>query len=310
MREMRKVSLFIVLTLVGLLGLSACGDSNPPAATAVPTAATTAPTAVTEPTTEPTAAEVATTAPTTEPTAAEVATTEPTTAVSEPTATTGGGGGNGNVSADVADALRKYYQAFTAVQSYHIVQETQAAGQTIKAEGDHQAPDRTRLTLDTGAGGQIETISIGPDSYTKIPTLGDSYTHTSTAANATSAAMDIVPFVTEGSIVGDETVDGVAVQHFKITYDVDKMLAAIANQTGTPVAPGATMGTAMMELWVDKSTNLPVKQIVTTSGAAPSTSTITYSKYNETVSPPIEKPTNVTEMPGVPSIEIPTIPAP
>src|SRR6185503_17989675 len=131
MRDLRKVSLLVVLTLVGLLGLAACGN-NPPAATAVPTAAaTTAPTEAAEPT----AAEVATTAPTIEPTAAEVATTEPTTAVSEATPTTGGGSGGGmTITGPAADLLSQYYQKMKDLKSYHYTTLTEVSGITSKSE--------------------------------------------------------------------------------------------------------------------------------------------------------------------------------
>lgn len=309
MREMRKVSLLVVLTLVGLLGLSACGNSNPPAATVIPTAAaTTAPTEAVEPTTE------ATTEPTaivSEPTAttAVAATTEPTTAAVEPTATTGGGGGGMTITGPAADLLSSFYQKMKGVQSYHYSLVNDTSGVTSTSEGDFQAPNLSRVTTDMGALGKSESIVIGTDTYTKSPGQ-DSYVHTSVPN--VPQGMDLSPYILSAEIVGDETVNGVSTTRVKFTYDADKMMKDLMTQMGQGGTQLPSMGKSDSELWLDKSTQLPVKQVtkvnLNISGVEMSTtSTQTFSKFNETVSPPIEKPTNFTEAPAVGTVEIPTV---
>jgi hypothetical protein len=116
--------------------------------------------------------------------------------------------------------------------------------------------------------------------------------------------------------VGDETVNGVAATHVKFSYDADKMMNAMMSQMGqTPTVPLPKMGTATQELWIDKSNNYPVKAISTGkidmgAGSVETKSTQTFSKFNEPINPPIEKPANVTEGPAVPSVTIPTIEIP
>jgi len=310
MRDLRKVSLFVVLTLVGLLGLSACGDSNPPAATAVPTAAaTTAPTEAVEPT----AAEVATTAPTTEPTAMEVATTEPTTVVSEATPTTGGGGGGGmTITGPAADLLNQYYQKMKDLKSYHYTTLTEVSGITSKSEGDFEAPNKSRVSTDLGSLGTSESIVIGTDTYSKSPGQ-DAYVHT--VVPNIPQGMDLAPYILSAEIVGDEPMNGASTTHVKFTYDADKMMQDLMTQMGQTGTQLPSMGKSDSEVWVDKSTGLPVQQVskvkVDVAGTSmETTSTQIFSKFNETVTPPIEKPANVTESPAIPSIEVPTFEIP
>ncbi|HKP54424.1 MAG TPA: LppX_LprAFG lipoprotein [Chloroflexia bacterium] len=287
MRKMKKVAVFTVLSVVAALGLAACGDTpaanTPVAATAVPT---TAATAVMEPTTEPTTAvSEPTTAPTTEPTAVMEATTEPTAMISEPTAAaTAGSSGGLKITGPGADLLNKYFSTFKDVKTYHSVTEVEVAGTTTKVETDFQAPDRSRSIIDTVAG-KTETIIIGTDAYTKAPGM-DQYVATQSPASMTDMmSATFLPLVDKADIVGDETIEGVDTTHLTFTYDAEQLAAG--------------SGKVTVDVWVAKSTNYPVRQKVTTTGAAASTSTLTYSKINEPISPPIEKPTNIMQIPGM-----------
>jgi outer membrane lipoprotein-sorting protein len=295
MRKVKKIAVLSVLTIVAVVGLSACGgDSGNPTATAVvqPSPTTQATTAA-EPTTEATAM---VSAPTTAPTSmvAPTAMTEAT-AMTEPTKSSGGGT---TITGPGADLLNKHLQAFKDVKSYHIVQEVEAAGQTIKQEGDHQAPDRTRLSFDMAGLGKSETIIIGNDSYTKTPG-SDSYLHVNTPVTAPNPQdMSMMALVESADIVGDETIEGVATTHLKYVFDADKA----ASQSGAPTPGAGAMGKVTIEVWIDKATNFPIRQ--KTSLPVGST-TQTFSKFNEPVNPPIEKPTNVSEMPSMPTVEVP-----
>lgn len=307
MRKIKEIGVLSMLAAVAVFGLAACGDT-PASNTPVPTvavAATAQPTTAIAPTIEPTKIE---SAPTIEPTTMSEATTAPTimvepTAMTQPTASSGGGM---TITGPGADLLNKYFQAFKDVKSYHIVQEIEVAGQTIKQEGDHQAPDRTRLTFDMAGLGKSETIVIGEDSYTKSPG-SDSYFHVVTPASAPDFRdTSFLPLIESADIVGEETIEGVATTHLTFTYDADKVMS----QSGLPTPGTGAMGKFTIDVWIDKSTNYPIRQKTT---IAQGSTIQTFSKFNEPVNPPIEKPANVTEMPTIPTIptivmpEIPTV---
>ncbi len=299
MRKMKKVAVLCVLSVVGALGLAACGDTPATSTPVAPTtAATTAPTTVMEqPTTEPTTAATTvvsepTAVPTTEPTAMVVEpTTVPTAMQGEPTAAaTAGSSGGLKITGPGADLLNKYFSTFKDVKTYHSVTEVEAAGITTKVETDFQAPDRSRSIIDSAAG-KTESILIGNEIYTKA--LGmDSYIVTNSPTSV-SDMMNVafLPFVDKADIAGDETIEGVDSTHLTYTYDADQ------------VTPGS--GKVTVDVWVAKSTNFPVRQKVTTAGAVATSSTITYSKINEPVSPAIEKPTNIMTIPGMDTTPVP-----
>jgi outer membrane lipoprotein-sorting protein len=296
MRKVKEIGVLSMLTIAAVVGLSACGGSSTSPTAVVQPSPTTQATTAAEPTTEATAM---VSAPTIAPTAMMEATTAPTT-MTEPTAmtqpTTSSGGTT--ITGPGAELLNKHLQAFKDVKSYHIVQEIEAAGQTIKQEGDHQAPDRTRLSFDMAGLGKSETIIIGNDSYTKTPG-SDSYFHVNTPATVPDPQdMSMMALVESADIVGDETIEGVATTHLKYVFDADKAAA----QSGAPTPGAGAMGKITIEVWIDKATNYPIRQ--KTSFAQGST-TQTFSKFNETIDPPIEKPTNVSEMPSIPTIALP-----
>jgi outer membrane lipoprotein-sorting protein len=125
--------------------------------------------------------------------------------------------------------------------------------------------------------------------------------------------MSMMPLIDSADVVGDETIEGVATTHLKYVFDADRAAA----QAGAPTPGTGAMGKVSIEVWIDKATNLPVRQ---KTSLAQGSTTQTFSKFNETVDPPIEKPTNVSEMPSMPNIptieipggmpEIPTVTVP
>ncbi len=84
--------------------------------------------------------------------------------------------------------------------------------------------------------------------------------------------------------MGQETINGVNTTHINYAASADD-------------ASGAA-GSAETDIWIDESTGyIHQIKVVSESGGVSSTSTITYSKFDEPVSPPIEVPTNVMTMP-------------
>jgi hypothetical protein len=286
-QKARSAVLTLALAGLGAIGLAGCGGDTPTATVVAPTATTAMTTSAT-----------ATTGMTTEATA----TTGTTTGA---TATTGAGTNTGN-SDDALALLKDSAAAMKAVKSFHIKLSVESGGTTQDIEGDMALPDSMRLS--TSVGGQdVQIIVVDGHAYTQMPG-SDSYVEIpfdpSIMTSADSTA--IGEFAQSATIVGDETIDGANTTHVKFSYDADAASAAALEAMGTPTTATTTMGTADAEMWIEKGTNY-IRQFKITTDAA-DTSSVTsgnYSKLNETIDPPIEKPTNITTMPDIPTVAIP-----
>ena len=295
-QKARSAALTLALVGMGAMGLAGCGGDN---ATATPVAPT-ATTAVTAPAT-------ATIARATNPTAT-IATLSNATATTATAAQPTTGTGTGN-SSDALALLKDSAAAMKNVKTFHIKLAVDAAGATNNIEGDMQLPDRMRLTA--VAGGQtIQIIVVGGSSYTQIPGGGDSYIEGpfDSSLLTTTDTTAVGDFAQSATVVGDETIDGASTTHVKFSYDADKAAQAALAAMGTPTTATSDLGMADAEMWIEKGTNY-IRQFKVTSTTAGTTSTTTvkYSKLNETIDPPIEKPANVTTMPDV---SIPTVAVP
>lgn len=240
------------------------------------------------------------------------ATIEPTVPPTLP-ATTGTNGSTGTGSGAVMDLLNKAGTSMQSVKSYHFVMKVETTGTAaVQADGDFSTPDSARLNMDVAGTGKVEMIVIGKDSYIKNP-LGEGYVATGDAGNAgitQSLSPSQFTNFSQGSqnatVVGDETIDGASTTHVKFSYDMGK-IAAQSGATGQATPP-ANMAVATGEAWIDKSTGYlrqfrfvsPGAAMPGTTGTATgeSTTTITYSKFNEAINPAIQKPTNVIMMPS------------
>jgi LppX_LprAFG lipoprotein len=278
------------LVAISAIGLFGCGGETP-TATAIPPTATTmveAPTATT---------------------AAVVAPTS-TTAQAESTATTASTGNTGGISGgSAADILRNSSKAMQGVKSFHIVLKTEAAGVSATGEGDFVLPDKARLTMDSGAAGKTQIILIGGSMYSQVPG-SDAYLELpggNSPLSSLAGATTMADLAENATVVGDETLDGVNTTHVKFTYSADKAMAMAMQAAGqaTPT-PGTSLGEVNADVWVEKSTGYvhQFKSISTIAGSQSNT-TATYSKFNEDVTPPIEKPTNIQQMPTIPTIASP-----
>lgn len=311
MNKLRNFVVIGLLAAVAVPGLYGCGASDP-TPTAIPATETTAP-----PTDTPMAVIAATATSAPAPTEA--------TGGSGSTGTTGGGAGT--LTGPAADLLTKSQTSMKTVKSFHYTMEvgSSAGGQSFKGEGDFEMPDKVRITMSdtTGTVGNIQMIMVGNDTYMKQPGsdqymslggLGGQNGLTGFSNPAQTAS--IAQFADSASIVGDEKVDGIATTHVTFTYDVDKAMKSAEQQTGSAVASTPTNMKAKGDMWIDKSTNYIHKMVFVTnatgpmpqtgsSGASESTITLTYSKYNEPINPPIEKPANVVTLPGAAGTAVP-----
>ncbi len=277
----REATIGTALIGVLMVGLYGCGDTPPASA---PTTAPTSTTVAVEPT---------------EAMAGPTSTIVMATADSTSTTASTGSNDDSTVPADVKALFGKSEQAMRGVKSFHFSTKSETAGTTMLSEADMEPPDKARIVSDAGAAGKSEIIVIGKESFMKVPG-GDTYIALPQSLPiSASDTSSFLTFAQDAKIVGDEKIEGVDTTHIQFSYDADKSAADAAAQAGQP-APTTKMGTANADLYVEKTTGYirQFKYATKVEGVGDSTVTITYSKFNEPISPPIEKPSNVTTMPG------------
>jgi outer membrane lipoprotein-sorting protein len=269
-QKARTGILTLLVAGLGVLGLAGCGGETPTATPVAPTATTS-----TETTTDPTA--TLSTETTTDPTA-----TTSTETTDEATPTAGSDSNSGGNEA--TDKLMKAGAAMDGLTSYHMTIDSEAGGVASKLEVDIEKPDKYRIVTEA-QGTSTEILVIGDKSYTKAPGL-DQYIEGPADRSLLEATNtgDITASTQGATVVGQETINGVNTTHIHYSASADD-------------ASGAT-GTAETDIWIDESTGYIHKiEVAAESGGVSSTSTITYSKFDEPVSPPIEVPENVMTMP-------------
>jgi hypothetical protein len=219
--------------------------------------------------------------------------------------------------------LDKALATMKSIKSVHVnVKVESGQGALLTADGDSEPPDKSRLNLDMGTIGALDMIVLGKQVYTKLAGQ-DSYIQTESEGTnglmgSLGGATNPEGFATfaqnadNATIVGDETVEGVAATHISFTYDLDKAMQSLPEQGAGAPTPSGGMGKANGDAWIEKSTGY-IRRIkfVTpptllggasgTSGAGDGNGTIivTYSKFNEPISPPIEKPAKITSLPDM-----------
>jgi len=233
-------------------------------------------------------------------TAAPTETTGAVESTGEPasTAQATSGTSTGTLTGPVADLFSRAEQAMRGVTTYHMSIQTDSQGIKSQSEADVEVPDKMRMLVKTEAG-DTELIMIGGESYTQVPGT-DTYLSIPVGADMGSLrdSTSVLAFADTAEIVGDETIDGVDTTHVRFSYDQDKASQEMAEDANLPTAVPGTLGRANAEVWIAKSTSYFHKYMVTTTGQAAGTTTITFSNYNEPITPPIEKPANVTTMPS------------
>jgi hypothetical protein len=211
------------------------------------------------------------------------------------------------------------------VNSFHYMMEIASTDGSVNltAEGDVEKPDKVRISMKgiTGTVGTTDMLIIGNDTYVKQPgseqyislgAAGTGLMNLGSLSNPGEAA-SVAQFADSADIVGDENVDGLATTHVTFTYDVDKAMKATEQQTGGTIGNVAATPTGMKakgDAWIVKDTSYIHKMKFVTAapdagmqakplpGTTESTVTVTYSKFNEPVTPPIERPTNVITLPS------------
>lgn len=240
-----------VLLCSGLLGLlAACGGSNPPAATPVPTATTTS------------AGNTAATA-----------TTSGDTTGANPTAPSTGNTYQADAKGSGTGLLQKARQAMNAgtIKSYHFVDtngaQTGGNGVTIVQEGDRILPDKLKMTISTGTTGAMTSIAaiINGDKTWASTDGGKTWMSAPADGSMTETTLkeitDDLNDAKAADDAGDTTLDGVAVHHLRL-------------DRGEMSANGGTASFGI-EAWTDKTTNYVLQLQLNLSGAAAGQSTTT-----------------------------------
>jgi hypothetical protein len=253
-------------------------------------------------------------------------TPEPPTATAAPTGESGESGESGDsgqprASGPAIDLIDKSQEAMKQIQSYHFVMKTEAGeGIAVTAEGDFSRPNSVRLVMNLGDVGNSEMIAIGDEAYYKQPGM-ESYIPFQGEGNPLAGMTsftnpdEVTSFANvadSAEVVGDEQIEGADTTHVRFTYDLDRAVRAEAELSGSPT-PVEEYGKAMGDMWIDKDTHFmrQIKLVMSPEAMGGATGTtgettvqITYSRFNEPVNPPIEKPTNITQLPsGIPGME-------
>lgn len=291
MNRMRNVVACALLVLITMVGLYACGGDQPTPTPAPPTETPVPPTDTPAP---------------------------PTATTASTSGQTGGVAAGGIATGPAIDLMDKASQTMKTVKSMHIKMVVMSGTeQSLVGEGDVEPPDKVRLTMDMGSLGSSEIVLVGQDTYMKLGTT-ESYTQLPASMNPLAgmgsigdpgALQSFAQVADSADIVGDEKIDGIDTTHITFSYDLDKAMQAASSMGVAAPTPAQSQGKAKGEAWIEKDTNF-IHQIKFVTAAAASatagapatgesTVTITYSKFNEPVSPPIEKPANVTTMPGL-----------
>jgi outer membrane lipoprotein-sorting protein len=273
LQKARTGFLMVLVGMLGVLGLAGCGGDNPTATPVALTATTSSGT-----TTDATA--------TTSSDMMEEATATTSSGMMEEATPTAGGISNSSGGGAI-DLLTNSGKAMQGVKSYHMSMKVETAAGNSNIESDVEVPDKYRMTVEAG-GVSTEVIIIGNTTYTKIPGT-DQYAETPGDASTMTQAnpSEIANVAQNATIVGDETLDGVDTTHVKYSVNVDD----------TSGATGASSATEA-DVWIEKSTGfIHQYKIVSEAGGVSSTTTIVYSKHNEPISPPIEKPANIMTLP-------------
>jgi hypothetical protein len=218
-------------------------------------------------------------------------------------APTTGTGSGGTGSAEALDILRESAAAMRDLKTYHIKYEQTSGGQTATIEGDTEGTDKRRFVI-KNAQGEAEVILIGDKAYTQLPGT-DQYIETDSSIMGGTPDTNPAGFALaaqDAEVVGDEQVDGVNTTHVKFNLDLQAAAAASSEVTGQPTPEGLG-DLAQADAWIEKDTGFMRKltYVAEIEGNETST-TMTLSKFNEPVDPPIEPPSNITDLFGTPIV--------
>lgn len=182
--------------------------------------------------------------------------------------------------------LNKAAKVMKEVQSYHFVWQLESNKASSNSEGDFSAPDRLKITNRTGTS-ETKVVAIGQECYVQKPgsdtyVIADQPTRFGTGCVAPYQELSKqISAMKSAHIEGDETIDGINTTHINFIYDTAVSLNMEAGMLGESGA----------DVWIDKQTGFIHQQIVYGgSSLSLSIAPVIYSKFNEPIQPPIEKP--------------------
>lgn len=207
-------------------------------------------------------------------------TSSPTTSVTQkPTSNVNGG--NGNPSSTALQLVNSARRTMMGVQSYHFeTKNDPAQSATATFSGDYAQPDRYRFTTNFSPKSKADMLKIGQDVYIRE---GDNSPYRLIpGANPVGGFDPLQPLLSNSLtldtafIKDDEQVDGRKASHIFYTYDASQLT-------------GIDSGQVKEEMWIDKQNNYILEIKSASEKDVPALWTF-YSKFDEPVSPPIEKP--------------------
>ena len=200
-------------------------------------------------------------------------------------------------------------QAIKGLKSVHIVVDIAGGAFSGTAVGDSVFPDRSRISMNS-PDANIDEIMIGDQAYIKLP-ISQSYL----PVPASSAPVNVNQTLKQPRHLrekrpgryhcgrGEGPGGGYRPRQVPVRPQQGPINSAwFAGRIYT--APGSTPQLSTGDMWIEKGTNyvrvFKTDVPVTDSAGNPQSSavTITLSKFNEPVTPPIEKPTNSGQIPG------------
>lgn len=185
------------------------------------------------------------------------------------------------------------------LRSYRYVLNDSMPSQTVV---DVVAPDRCRGVYNQN-GSMIESIHIGRYFYAQQPGTDQYIEYYNDRFDSVACPGDFMPDflgdvsqLTEASIVGYEYLDGHKVVHIRYTL----------RPASGPFPTGSAGATGMeSEVWIEKQTARLLKLVPS---IYEPTAFFVYSRFDEPVMPPIEKPTKLAPATVTPPPPVPTSP--
>lgn len=196
--------------------------------------------------------------------------------------------------ATVAANLRSY--RYELIDSY----ELNGSFVTDKTVFDVVQPDRCR-TLSTKNGSTIESMHIGKYFYAQQPGTDqyieyydDRFDNVACLGDFMFSPGDGLSRLTEATILGHEHLDGHKVVHIRYNYSQDP---------DAPITGSAAASIPETEVWIEEQTARLLKLMPS---IYEPTAFIVYSRFDEPVMPPIEKPAKLALATFTPPPPVPT----
>ncbi|MEP6774093.1 MAG: hypothetical protein ABJA50_00740 [Chloroflexota bacterium] len=241
MKGFKSLSAVIVILMLTVMGLAACGDS--PTATPAPSTATVAPPAT-----------ATTAAPETLPTATKSAAAVPTaTSALSIVATSTTAAGSRNATDDEVQLIKDATTSAQALTTYHFqiqIKPSTYITQPVQAEGDYQAPNMVHLTGTMGDQ-SFEEVVIGSTVFKKdasgnyvkqapVDTSSNPLSSFSpesivSGGNPLGSLGDLTNGIKNFKYAGDVPVQGVTTKHFTFSLDMADLMQG-QNTSGLDVS--------------------------------------------------------------------------